>query len=71
MKQTNNDTSGGILLLYSHNIEWWLYGSGHSLSETDEEHICAMLAQNFVAGELCTIVPNGDEVYGWWNIKRQ
>lgn len=61
--------SEGIVRLYFHNIEWWLYGTGHELSETDEEHICAMLANNCYAGELCSTTPDGGEIYGWWKIQ--
>ena len=69
-KQVRNGTSGGVIRLYSHNIEWWLYGAGHELNETDEEHICRMLEQNCYAGELCSSTSDGGEIYGWWNIKR-
>lgn len=64
------DTSEGVVRLCSHNIEWWLYGAGHKLNETDEQHICALLQQNFVGGELCSTTHDGREVYGWWKIKR-
>lgn len=69
-KQTRNDTSEGVVRLYSHDIAWWLDGVGHELSETDEEHICRMLEQNCYAGELCSTTADGREVYGWWNIKK-
>jgi formamidopyrimidine-DNA glycosylase len=70
-EQARNDISKGVVRLYSHNIAWWLDGAGHELSETDEQHICAMLKQNFYAGELCSTTADGGEVYGWWNIKKQ
>ena len=62
--------SQGVERLYSHNIEWWLDGENLTLSEVDEEHICSLLKKNFYAGELCSTTPDGNEVYGWWNIKR-
>lgn len=65
-----SDTSQGVVRLCAHNIEWWLDGGGHSLSQTDEEHICSMLSQNFFAGELCSTTADGGEVYGWWKIQR-
>ena len=63
-------TSQGVVRLCAHNIKWRLDGSGHSLSETDEEHICAMLNENFIAGELCSTTADGGEVCGWWKIQR-
>jgi len=66
-----NNISQGVVRLCAHNIEWWLNDSGHSLSETDEEHISRMLSQNFFAGELCSTTADGCEVYGWWKIQRK
>lgn len=64
------EISQGVERLYSHDIEWWLDGEELTLSEVDEEHICSLLKENFIAGELCSTTPNGEEVYGWWNTKR-
>ncbi len=52
-----SDTSQGVVRLCAHNVEWWLDGGGHNLSETDEEHICSMLSQNFFAGGSCAVPP--------------
>lgn len=67
--------SEGVERICAHNIEWWLdTGDGEPVDELDEcsiEHIKKMLGDNFVEGELCVLLPDGDtEVYGWWNIRR-
>lgn len=49
-QDVQTDTSQGVVRLCAHNIEWRLDGGGHSLSKTDEEHICSMLSPNFFAG---------------------
>ena len=69
-KEPKYEISQGVERLYSHDIEWWLDGEELTFSEVDEEHICSLLKENFVAGELCSTTPDRDEVYGWWNIKR-
>lgn len=58
--------------LYAHTIEyWWDEECNFPLSETDEEHIGKMLANNCNQGELCSINPeNDEEIWGWWIIQR-
>lgn len=68
--QEVKDYSEGTVRLCAHTIEWWLGGQALELSETDEEHITKMLVENYVEGELCTVTPEDEEVYGWWNIRR-
>jgi len=53
----------------SHCIEWMLEGKELSLSDMEKEYICNMLIDNYVEGELCAITPNGQIVYGRWNIQ--
>ena len=61
--------SRGIERICSHNIEWCLNGKGLNLWDIDIEHIQNSLIDNFIEGELCTISPNGQEVWGWWSIQ--
>ena len=61
--------SRGIERICSHYIEWRLDGKGLKLWDVDIEHIQNSLIENYVEGELCTITPNGHEVWGWWNIQ--
>lgn len=68
-RKKNSDKSEGIIRICSHNIEWCLNGVGLSLTGIDEEHICNMLIENCIQGDLCSIAPNGNEVWGWWSIQ--
>ena len=61
--------SKGIERICSHNIEWQLEAKGLKLLDIDIEHIQNSLIDNYVAGELYTIAPNGNTVSGWWNIQ--
>lgn len=62
--------------LYAHTIEyWWEWDKEypdyeHELSDSDIEHICNMLAEDCVQGELCNITPDDREIYGWWKIRQ-
>ena len=68
-RTTRNSISKGITRICSHHIEWSLSDKELQLSDLDIEHIQNMLIDNYVAGELCTINPNGKEVSGWWSIQ--
>jgi hypothetical protein len=61
--------STGIERICSHYIEWRLEGKGLDLLDIDVEHIQNALINNYMQGELCTIAPNGNTVWGWWNIQ--
>ena len=61
--------SRGIERICSHYIVWSLEGKGLKLWDVDVEHIQNCLIDNYVEGELCTISPNGQEVWGWWSIQ--
>lgn len=73
--ETTDETPNKTVHLYAHTIEyWWEWDKEfpdyeHELSESDEEHICRMLAENCVQGELCSIEPDDREIYGWWKIQ--
>ncbi len=65
--------------LYAHTIEYWWEWSDyqaeyeeyeHPLSDSDIEHICNMLAEDCVQGQLCSIAPDDMEIYGWWKIQK-
>lgn len=68
-RKRRNPVSRGIAKICSHNIEWYLEGKGQRLWDMDTEHIRNMLIENYVAGELCSIGSNGEEVRGWWSIQ--
>ena len=61
--------SKGIERICAHYIDWRLDDRNIKLSDMDIEHIQNMLIENYVEGELCTISPNGQQVWGWWNIQ--
>ena len=62
--------SNGITRICSHYIEWQLEDKNIiQLSDMDIEHIQNSLIENNVAGELCTINPQGKEICGWWSIQ--
>jgi len=61
--------SKGITRICSHYIEWYLNDKGLKLTDFDIEHIQNMLIDNYVTGDVCTIVPNGSTVGGWWSIQ--
>ena len=61
--------SKGIVRICSQCIEWCLEGKGLFLSEREKEYISNMLIDNYVEGDLCAITPNGQTVFGQWNIQ--
>jgi len=69
VRKSKRAISKGVIKICSHCIEWWLDGKGLSLSGIEEAYICDMLIDNRVEGDLYAIAPNGQTVYGQWNIQ--
>lgn len=61
--------SRGIERICAHSVEWELDDRDIPLSDMGVEHIQNMLIENYTAGELCIISPDGRTVWGWWNIQ--
>lgn len=70
-KQQRNTDSSGTARICAHTIEWRLNREGIRLTDMDIEHICNMLIENYIEGELCTLTPDNQEVRGWWNIAQE
>jgi hypothetical protein len=64
-----NSISKGIERICSSTIEWYLNGTGLTLSAMDVNSITDALIENRLDGELCTITPNGTTVCGWWSVQ--
>ena len=69
IEKRRSPISNGIINICSQTIEWYLNGKGLQLSDFEIEHIQNMLIDNNLTGNLCTILPNGNTVDGWWSIQ--
>ncbi len=64
-----NSISQGIERICSSTIEWYLNGTGLTLSGMDIIDITDALIDNRLSGDLCTIAPDGTAVGGWWSVQ--
>lgn len=63
-----NEKNKTIEILF-HDISYY-YDSGIDMPESEEEHVKEMINKGFLAGELCYVNENTEEIKGYWEIDK-